>query len=287
MSADEQRRPRRTVGRRRGGNNGLLLAALLVLAAACVFLLFVVADALNGNGDGEGTPATTTQLPATTATPVPATDTAEPSPSPTAPGNATPPPTTAARTPTPDNTILLPCDHNILAPVDKQHRLPADCVPPDLVAAGGGQLLRAEAARALLEMYDEAAKEGHSLFSVSGYRSYQTQLQIYQNSVAQNGQEYTDRFSARPGHSEHQLGTAMDVSSPAVGGELVQEFGDTPEGRWVAANAHRFGFVISYPAGKEAITGYAYEPWHLRYVGKDVAPRVLASGVTLREYLLR
>ena len=95
------------------------------------------------------------------------------------------------------------------------------------------------------------------------------------------------RQSARPGHSEHQMGTTMDITSPSVGNDLVSAFGDTPEGKWLAANAHTFGFVMSYPPGKEATTGYIYEPWHFRYVGKAEAAAVRASGLTLHEYLLK
>ena len=83
------------------------------------------------------------------------------------------------------------------------------------------------------------------------------------------------------------MGTAMDITSPSVSNDLVESFGATLEGKWLAANAATFGFVLSYPPGKEAITGYIYEPWHFRYVGKDQAAAVRGSGLTLHEYLLR
>ena len=139
----------------------------------------------------------------------------------------------------------------------------------------------------LVDMLDAALAEGHMLVVVSSYRSYEQQEGIYQYHVNTYGIDEASRVSARAGHSEHQLGTTVDFSSAAVGFELVEAFGQTPEGRWLAANAHKYGFVLSYPEGKEAITGYAYEPWHFRWVGKDVAPQVLASALTLGEFLRR
>lgn len=120
----------------------------------------------------------------------------------------------------------------------------------------------------------------------SAYRSYSYQVQTFDSWVAQDGYEATLKISARAGHSEHQLGTALDFRS--VDGGLAWEQDDwkaTPEGAWMADNANRFGFVMSYSAGEERTTCYSYEPWHYRYVGRDVANRVQASGLTLREWL--
>ena len=100
------------------------------------------------------------------------------------------------------------------------------------------------------------------------------------------GEEEAARVSAKPGHSEHQLGTTIDFTTPRVDYDLVESFGATPEGQWLAQNAGRFGFVMSYPQDKEQVTGYAYEPWHFRYVGVDVAAAVAESRLTLYEYLL-
>ena len=208
-----------------------------------------------------------------------------PSPTPTEPAAPT-------ATPAPGGVQVVACG-DILAPVDKQHRLDADCEPGDLVAlparflAADGQQLRAEAAAAMVELLEAALADGHELFVLSAYRSYELQRQVFQWHVDTYGREEAERVSARPGHSEHQLGTAADVTSRSVGLELVKAFGDTPEGRWVAENAHRFGFIVSYPEGQEAVTGYDYEPWHLRYVGKSVAREVVASGLTLHEFLLQ
>lgn len=136
-----------------------------------------------------------------------------------------------------------------------------------------------EAYDALTEMEIAAAEDGISLFIVSGYRSYDDQDVIYNRYVSQDGKAEADRYSARPGHSEHQTGYAFDLNS------LEEYFADTPEGIWLAENCHKYGFIIRYPKGKEHITGYMYEPWHVRYLGVDIATSVYESGLTLEEYL--
>ena len=244
-----------------------------------------------GDDDPEPTPAAS----ATEATPT-ATETATA----TATGTATPPPTDTpgpeptARpfpTPTPDNSIVVACG-DILAPLDKDHRLPADCAPGDLVTleahlvSAAGQAMRAEAAGAFAELFAAAQEDGFTILAASAYRSYQTQVAVYGSHVAQLGEAAADRVSARPGHSEHQLGTTTDVTSESAGYSLGG-FEGTPEAAWLAANSWRFGFIISYPAGKEHITGYSYEPWHIRYIGKARAQQAYASGLTLHEWLLR
>ena len=136
-----------------------------------------------------------------------------------------------------------------------------------------------DAYNALDEMQTAAAEKGIVLFVVSGFRDYDTQEAIYNNYVSYDGKANADRYSARPGHSEHQTGLAFDLN------ELEESFGETREGRWLAENAHKYGFIIRYPKGKEGITGYMYEPWHVRYLGKDIATNVYNSGLTLEEYL--
>lgn len=152
---------------------------------------------------------------------------------------------------------------------NKTFALPASYAP-------GG--LRPETQSAFSAMRSEASRQGLSLYIASGYRSYATQDALYQRYVRESGQAAADRFSARPGHSEHQTGLALDVNSTSGA------FGSTPEGRWVRDNAHRFGFIVRYPQGKEHITGYMYEPWHLRWVGHDLAARLYSSGLTMEEY---
>lgn len=129
------------------------------------------------------------------------------------------------------------------------------------------------------QMKAAAANEGVSLWIVSGFRSYTTQSGLYSRYVSVYGQASADTFSARPGHSEHQIGLAFDLNS------INDNFGNTKEGIWLAQNCHKFGFIIRYPKGKQAITGYKYEPWHVRYLGTDVATKVFNSGLCLEEYL--
>ncbi len=129
------------------------------------------------------------------------------------------------------------------------------------------------------KMAADAGKQGISLRIVSGFRSYSTQASIYKNYVARDGKAAADRYSARPGHSEHQTGLAFDVNS------LYQSFENTKEGKWLAANCYKYGFIIRYPKGKENVTGYMYEPWHIRYLGISTATAVYNSGLSLEEYL--
>lgn len=137
----------------------------------------------------------------------------------------------------------------------------------------------ADAGNALNEMIAAAANEGISLRMISGFRSYETQKVLYNNYVARDGVAEADRYSARPGHSEHQTGLSFDLNS------LEQSFGETREGKWLADNCWKYGFIIRYPHDKEAVTGYMYEPWHVRYLGKDTAKAVYESGMCLEEYL--
>ncbi|MGE5528935.1 MAG: D-alanyl-D-alanine carboxypeptidase family protein [Patescibacteria group bacterium] len=178
--------------------------------------------------------------------------------------------------------------------VNKSRALPRGYVPAGLRPAAvpfacpeGSQkrLMTDEAARALERLFAQAEADGVALVGVSAYRSYDRQRAIHASQVQRYGEEEADRVSARPGRSEHQSGLAVDVSSPAVGGALVEAFGETPEGRWLAQNAPAFGFVIRYPKGSEDITGYRYEPWHLRYVGAGHALAMAEKGLTLEEYV--
>ena len=179
---------------------------------------------------------------------------------------------------------------SIDAVVNKERNLPPAYVPPDLVVvdvphAGEPKQMREAAARSLEQLFAAAQADGWLLYAASGYRSYEAQAAIFERNVAHYGLEQASRFSARPGQSEHQTGLAMDVTSAAVGYRLVQEFGQTGEGRWLAQSAARFGFVIRYPEDREQVTGYAYEPWHLRYVGVSLAAALVELELTLEEYL--
>lgn len=141
-----------------------------------------------------------------------------------------------------------------------------------------GNGLTPELLTAFNAMRAAAAADGISLWIVSGFRSYATQVSTYNHFVATYGQAFADTTSARPGHSEHQTGLAIDINL------VDQSFGSTAEGIWVRENAHRFGFVIRYPQGKEHITGYMWEPWHLRYLGTGLATTLKNSGLTLEEH---
>lgn len=177
--------------------------------------------------------------------------------------------------------------------VNKKRSLPDGYIPPDLVVpkvafSYDGVLekshMRKEAAGALEKLFAASKKAGLDLRAVSGYRSYKRQVTIYNNNVATKGQAYTDRVSAKPGTSEHQTGLAIDVSGPGIGYGLEQSFGATAEGKWLAKNAADYGFVIRYKKGADAITGYTWEPWHIRYIGKELAQDVTAKNLTLEEY---
>lgn len=269
-----------------------LLATGAFATSVVVFLALVTAAACGNDTGGAASPSavdTRTVTPTDTASADGATAT-PPSATATATGTASATATPQGGNGIQDDSAVLPCDGNIMAPLDKAHRLPESCVPPDLVAVPGtmqqgGQRLRAAAAAAFQELFAAAQKDGFTIVSVSAYRSYADQVAAFNANVASGGLEYARRTSALPGHSEHQLGTTTDVSSADAGFGL-ESFGGTPEARWIADNAWRYGFVVSYPDGKEGVTGYAYEPWHIRWLGKEVARKVRDSGLTLHEYLL-
>jgi D-alanyl-D-alanine carboxypeptidase len=177
--------------------------------------------------------------------------------------------------------------------VTKQQGLSPSYAPPDLtplptrLLAGNGVQLRREAAEALVPLLYEAGRAGRRLFALSGYRSYDEQSRVLRDEIARYGRAVAEQQVAPPGHSEHQLGLAVDITSEVDPYDLREAFGTEPEGRWLAANAPRFGFLVSYPQGKEAVTGYRYEPWHIRYTGVPLAQSVAASGLTLTEFLPR
>ncbi|TDL44650.1 D-alanyl-D-alanine carboxypeptidase family protein [Kocuria rosea] len=131
--------------------------------------------------------------------------------------------------------------------------------------------LRTEAAQAYQQMVKEAKADRVNIVTISGYRSYDHQASLYDSYVQQYGQETADTIAARPGHSEHQTGLAMDVGNSSGACALQDCFEDTPVGAWVAEHADEYGFIIRYPKDEQDVTGYKYEPWHLRYVGPELA----------------
>lgn len=177
--------------------------------------------------------------------------------------------------------------------VNKTYRLPAGYVPSDLVYPNvpftfseklEKRKMRREAAVALEKMFAAAKKDGISLAGVSGYRSESRQTTLYNNYAKKDGVKAADTYSARSGHSEHQTGLAIDVSG--ITGKCAAQscFAGTKEAKWLAEHAQEYGFIIRYPEGKDAITGYKYEPWHIRYVGTKLADEVTSRYMTLEQY---
>ncbi len=209
-----------------------------------------------------------------------------PTPRPSPASTSTPPPSACA-------VFAATADPFLLRVVNKERGLPTDYRPTDLEAiddrwaAPGypGQSMRGQAAGALVVMLSAADAQGVELRVRSSFRTYQVQAQTFQYWVGQLGEAQARRESAPPGHSEHQLGTTADVISQSIGWELIPEFGATAEGKWLGAHVHEYGFAISYPPDSEQVTGYIYEPWHLRYVGKDCATAWHASGQVLVRFL--
>ncbi len=168
--------------------------------------------------------------------------------------------------------------------VNKQHPLKQiDYAPISLTSVGNGQRMRTEAAEAFLNMQAAAATADAPIAATSGYRSYSYQKTVYDSYVSQYGMAETDTFSARPGYSEHQTGLTIDIQGG--GCSLDNCFADTAQGKWLAANAYTYGFLLRYPADKTAITGYKHEAWHFRYIGTKLATDMHTQGITtLEEY---
>lgn len=177
--------------------------------------------------------------------------------------------------------------------VNKTHGLDKDYEPDDLQTVNSVaedrekeyQKLRSAAAKAFNKLTAAAKKKGYTIKLTSAFRPYSYQEVLYEKYIEEDGKNKAEQYSAKPGYSEHQTGLAADVSSPSINYDLAQAYGSTEEGQWLAKNAHKYGFIIRYPEGKEDITGYEYEPWHIRYVGKDAAREIYRQKTTLEEYL--
>lgn len=165
--------------------------------------------------------------------------------------------------------------------VNKYYQLDKDYVPEDLVIIEGNEYAKKEVADAYQQMKQDAEKEGLLLSITSGYRSYETQNIIYNRYQNEHGLEWADSYSARPGHSEHQTGLALDITSSRSN---FDTFEGTNEFNWLINNAYRYGFILRYPKEKEYITGYHYESWHYRYVGKEMAEKIQKENITYEEY---
>ena len=193
-----------------------------------------------------------------------------------------------------DGGNIIQNPQNTMSLVNKIFGLPDNYIPGDLVrpnvqfsfgeAKLEKSLMRKEAAEALENMFAGARNDGIELAAVSGYRSYGRQETLFNAEVNKVGEEKALQAVARPGSSEHQTGLTMDISSKTNNFNLNEQFGSTKEGVWLAHNAHKFGFILRYPRGKEEITGYMYEPWHFRYVGIKAATEIYENEWTLEEY---
>lgn len=206
----------------------------------------------------------------------------------------------AAQAPVPPSpAAALPRQFSLTDPaspwlVVNKHRplVPADYVPADLVqpkipltVSGEAALLNSTTAAAAEAMFAAAAQDGVSLTLASGYRSYSTQVATYNGYVAARGQADADTASARPGYSEHQTGWSFDIGDGGGACGFQPCFADQPAAVWAKANGHRFGFIVRYPWMFHPITGYYYEPWHLRYIGIEAATDMDGRGIsTLEEY---
>ena len=185
-----------------------------------------------------------------------------------------------------ENITTIEQPYELLVMVNKYNQLPSgfsqynlvNMKPEYTIRDGKQYLLTAETNEKYEQMANAARKEGLSMLVVSAYRTESYQRGLYNNKVATAGKVYADNYSARPGHSEHQTGMAIDIGST----EGVFEY--TPEFKWLQQHAHEYGFILRYMKGKEWITGYSYEPWHYRYVGTDVAKIIHDEGITYEEY---
>lgn len=261
--------------------------ALPLLVCAVGTLLLCSCGKDTKQPDNPDSPETTSAV-----TPAAALSPTEPAPSPAltdTPANTV----TPIPTPTP---ILVNTDiSTVTFLVNRDYPLPEGFVPENLTTPDvlfpfadttiDKAKMTPEAGEALALLFDAAYEEaGLTLYGVSAYRSYARQYTIYATNLAVYGTAHTNRYSAAPGRSEHQTGLAIDISCASESFMLENSFADTPEGLWVAANAHRFGFILRYPKDKEHITGYSYEPWHIRYVGTELAAHLYETGLTLDEY---
>lgn len=181
-------------------------------------------------------------------------------------------------------TITEPDIYLVL--VNKEYKLPENYVPSKLELisnefANENKYLREEARIAFETLSKDAKELGYRIIAVSTYRDYEYQNKLYNMYVEEKGIDYADKCSARPGHSEHQTGLAVDVEGS---NRDYDEFENSKEFIWMKENAYKYGFILRYPKGKEKITGFKYEPWHYRYVGLDTAKTIHDENLTLEEY---
>lgn len=185
-----------------------------------------------------------------------------------------------------ENIKTIEHPYELCVLVNKYNKLPSQFNQYNLVNMdskytlrdGKKYLLAGVAYDKYVQMWNDARKQGLYMVVVSAHRTEDYQRGLYNNKVRNSGKVYADAYSARPGHSEHQTGLAMDIGSTQTSFEYSAEF------RWLQKHAHEYGYIMRYPKGKEWITGYAYEPWHYRYVGVDAATKMYEEGITFEEY---
>lgn len=175
---------------------------------------------------------------------------------------------------------------SLMVLVNKLNRLQSNYVPHDLEQislnyATNNKFLRKEAKENFEKLSSDAKKIGYSIIAVSAYRDYDYQENLFNNYVKKKGENYALKCSAKAGHSEHQTGLSVDVMGS---NNDYDQFEKSKEFDWMKNNSYKYGFILRYPKGKEYITGFKYEPWHYRYVGKDIASIIYTEGITLEEY---
>ncbi len=249
------------------------LVGVLIFLVFAGFYFYLAPYVSDGVGDGSGQTKGQTDSAG-------GMNTAGPEVSPAAPEGQTQPPATDKSS-----------EYLIL--VNKTHGLRKTYEPKDLRKVRSAakdrdaeyQKLRKAAAKAFNDLAAGAKAAGYTIKLTTGYRPYSYQKTLYKQYIDMDGKDKAEQYSAKPGYSEHQTGLSADVSSPSVGYRLVRKYGRTKAGKWLAENGHYYGFIIRYPKGKEEITGYEYEPWHIRYVGKEAAAEIYERQLTLEEYL--
>ncbi|MFZ6004550.1 MAG: M15 family metallopeptidase [Actinomycetota bacterium] len=239
-----------------------------VAATVIVLIVFALLQVTGVTGGGDETAATTTTESTTTTLPAP-------------------PECVEADVVTADD----PNNAWATIVVDTERSLPNGYGPSDLenISEGGfpftpGLALRAHVMPDLSALREAAAANGTPIGILAAFRSYAQQVDLFERRVDELGSSEAGSRVARPGHSEHQLGTTIDVTDEGAT-DVDQSWGASPAGQWIASHAHEYGFLISYPASAESRTCYDFEPWHLRYVGRELAAAVIDSGLTLREHL--
>lgn len=175
--------------------------------------------------------------------------------------------------------VTNPYDKSVL--INKYYSLPKNIIYNDLEPIKENIYLRKEAKDALTSLINEATKNNLTINIISGYRTKEYQENLYNNYLKTSGKTYADNFSARPNHSEHQTGLSVDLSDHT---NIIESFYNTNQYIWITQNAHNYGFILRYPQNKELITGYNFEPWHYRYVGKIIATKIYKNNITLEEY---